>query len=125
MIVPRVLTLHSQSAALRALQDRQPLTAIADATRALDYDASSVPALTLRAAGFARLGAFGPARNDLRRALAVEPQNWVTYALMGDLYTRRGDRAAARVFYRHALSLDPLEPSLIAALPPHPAARPR
>jgi tetratricopeptide (TPR) repeat protein len=125
MIVPRILTLHSQSAALRALQDHRPVTAIADATRALDYDASSVPALTLRAAGFARLGAFAQARDDLRRALVIEPQNWVTYALMGDLYTRRGERAAARVFYRHALSLDPLEPSLIAALASHQATRRR
>jgi hypothetical protein len=125
MIVPRVLTLHSQSDAVQALHDDQPLTAIADATRALGYDASSVPALTLRSAGFARLDAFVQARNDLRRALVIEPQNWVTYALMGDLYTRRGDRVQARVFYRHALSLDPLEPSLISALAPHQVTRRR
>ena len=91
-IAPRVLSLHAQASAQRALADNRPRVAIADATRALDYDPSSVPALVLRAAGFARLHAFAPTLADIERAIALEPHNWVTWALLGDLLTRRGDR---------------------------------
>src|SRR4051812_14224750 len=50
-IAPRVLSLHARASAQRALADKQPRVAIADATRALDYDPDSVAALGLRAAG--------------------------------------------------------------------------
>ncbi len=66
----------------------------------------------LRAAGFARLHAFAPTLADIRRAIALEPHNWVTWALLGDLLTRRGERAAAHSAYAHALALNPLEGSL-------------
>ncbi|MGI8428065.1 MAG: tetratricopeptide repeat protein [Solirubrobacteraceae bacterium] len=115
-IAPRVLSLHAQASAQRALAERVPRAAIADASRALDYDPSSVGALLLRAAGFARLHAFGPTLADLRRAIAVEPHNWVTWALLGDLLTRRGDSAGARSAYERALKLNPLEAELGSAL---------
>jgi O-Antigen ligase len=115
-IAPRVLSLHSRALAERALADGRPRVAIADATRALDYDSSSVPALVLRAAGFARLHDFVPTLADLTRAIAVEPHNWVPWALLGDLLTRRGDRTGARSAYAHAVALDPREPSLQSAL---------
>jgi hypothetical protein len=115
-IAPRVLSLHAQTSAQNALARGDPRAAIADATTALRYDSRSVPALVLRAAGFARLHAFAPSLADLKRAAAVEPRNWVTWALIGDLLTRRGDRPAARSAYVHALALDPLEPDLRSAL---------
>lgn len=111
-IAPRLLSVHSSDAAQQALIQRRPAQAITKATRALDYDPSSVEALVLRAAGFARLGAFKPALTDLRTAIAVEPDTWTTWALLGDLFTRRGDRAAARKAYGHARALNPLEPGL-------------
>ncbi len=123
LIVPRVVSLAAQSAAERALADGGARAAIADATRALDYDGSSVQALVLRSAAFARLDAFTLAREDLQRALRIEPDNWTTDALMGDLLTRRGEIAAARTFYRRARALDPLEPSLVAALAPRSTPR--
>jgi Flp pilus assembly protein TadD len=113
LIAPRILSLHDQSSAQSALARHDPRGAIRDATRALDYDGDSVPALVLRSAAFARFDAFDLARADLRRALTVEPQNWVTWALMGDLLTRRGDPGAARASYRRAHQLDPLEPGLV------------
>jgi Flp pilus assembly protein TadD len=115
-IAPRVLSLHAQASAQRALDNGNPRAAIADASTALEYDPRSVPALALRAAGFARLDAFAPALADLRRAVAVEPHNWVPWALEGDLLTRHGDRSAARSAYMRALALDPLEPDLQSAL---------
>ena len=115
-ITPRVLSLHSQASAQRALAARRPRAAIVAATRALDYDPTSVPALVVRAAGFARLHEFAPTQADIRRAISTEPRNWVTWALLGDLLTRRGDRAGAHAAYAHALALDPLEPTLQSAL---------
>ena len=114
LIVPRILTQDALSSARSALRAGDARGAISDATRALQYDGSSVDARVLRAAGFARLDAFTLARADLHRALAEEPQNWVTWALLGDLLTRRGERAAARAAYRHALQLNPLETDLVA-----------
>jgi hypothetical protein len=108
-IAPRVLTLHEVASAQRALAEGRPRVAVADATRALDYDPSSVQALVLRAAGLARLHAFAPTLADLRRAISLEPDNWALWALLGDLLTRRGDRRGARSAYAHALALDPLE----------------
>ena len=103
LIAPRVLALSAQSSAQHALARNDPRGAIRDASRALDYDGSSIEALTLRAAAFARLDAFALARDDLQRALRLEPQNWVTSAAIGDLLTRHGDLGAARSYYLRAL----------------------
>jgi Flp pilus assembly protein TadD len=115
-IAPRVLSLRAQTSAQRALDGGNPRAAITDASTALEYDPRSVPALALRAAGFARLHAFVPSLADLKRAVSVEPHNWVPWALVGDLLTRHGNRSAARSAYAHALALDPLEPDLNSAL---------
>ncbi|HEY2657555.1 MAG TPA: O-antigen ligase family protein, partial [Solirubrobacteraceae bacterium] len=115
-IAPRVLSLQAQASAQRALDSGNPRAAILDASTALEYDPDSVPALALRAAGFARLHVFAASLADLRRAVAVDPRNWVSWALVGDLLTRHGDRSGARSAYQRALALDPLEPDLRSAL---------
>jgi O-Antigen ligase len=114
-VAPQVLAVHARSSAEHALAEGRPRAVIVDATRALDYDPNSVQALVLRAAGFARLHAFAPTLADLKRAIGLEPHNWATWALLGDLLTRRGEPAAARAAYAHALALDPLDTSLKAA----------
>ena len=115
-IAPRILSLHAQAAAQRALDRGAPRVAVMDATTAFEYDPDSVPALVLRAAGLAALHAFPSSLSDLKRAVAVEPRNWVTWALVGDLLTRHGDRSSARAAYARARALDPLEPDLKSAL---------
>ena len=115
-IAPRILSLHAQASAQRALGRGAPRAAVVDATTALEYDPDSAPALVLRAAGFAALDAFPSSLSDLKRAVALEPHNWVTWALVGDLLTRRSDRSGARAAYARALALDPLEPDLKSAL---------
>ncbi len=115
-IAPRILSLHAQASAQGALNRGAPRAAVSDATTALEYDPDSVPALVLRSAGFAALHSFTSSLSDLKRAVAVEPRNWVTWALVGDLLTRRGDVSGARTAYAHALALDPLEPELKGAL---------
>jgi O-Antigen ligase len=124
-IAPRVLALHDQTSAQHALGQGRSRAAILDATRALDYNPNSVSALVLRAAGFARLHAFAPTLADLKRAIALEPHNWVTWALLGDLYTRGGERTAAHTAYRHALALNPLEDGLRSAVASSAPARRR
>lgn len=116
MIAPRIVSLNAQADARTALARNAPRGAITDATRGLEYDPSSVTALVLRSAGFARLHAFAPSLADLKRAITLEPQNWATWALLGDLLARRGDLVSARAAYRHALSLNPLEPELRSSL---------
>jgi len=115
-IVPRIVSLSAQASAQRALARGAPRAAVVDATKALEYDPGSVDALVLRAAGFAALHSFEASYADLKRAVAVEPRNWATWALVGDLLTRHGDRSGARAAYAHALALDPLEPELKSAL---------
>ena len=115
-IAPRILSLHAQASAQAALDRGAPRADVRDATTALEYDPDSVPALVLRAAGFAALHSFALSLSDLKRAAAVEPRNWVTWALVGDLLTRHGDRTGAWAAYMHALALDPLEPDLKTAL---------
>ncbi len=115
-IAPRILSLRAQASAQRALDRGDPRAAVSAATTALEYDPESVPAFVLRSAGFAALHSFPSSLSDLKRAVAVEPRNWVTWALVGDLLTRRGDVSGARTAYAHALALDPLEPELKSAL---------
>jgi Flp pilus assembly protein TadD len=115
-IAPRILSLQARAQAQRDLANNQPRAAIVDATRSLDYNSSSVNGLVLRAAGFARLHAFAPARADLLHAIATEPQNWAMWALLGDLLTRRGELVAATSAYRRALALNPLDPGLAASV---------
>jgi hypothetical protein len=115
-IAPRIVSLSAQASAQQALARGAPRTAVVEATKALEYDPGSVDALVLRAAGFAALHSFEASYSDLKRAVAVEPRNWATWALVGDLLTRHGDRSGARAAYAHALALDPLEPELRSAL---------
>lgn len=115
-IAPRILSLRAQASAQRALDRGDPRAAVSAATTALEYDPESVPAFVLRSAGFAALHSFPSSLSDLNRAVAVEPRNWVTWALVGDLLRRRGDVSGARTAYAHALALDPLEPELKSAL---------
>jgi cytochrome c-type biogenesis protein CcmH/NrfG len=41
-----------------------------------------------------------------------EPRNFVTWVLLGDLSTRRGDARAARTEYRRAARLNPRDAGL-------------
>jgi predicted Zn-dependent protease len=52
------------------------------------------------------------ARAELLDALELEPENFVTMALLGDLETRAGKRAAAREWYERALARNPADVGL-------------
>ncbi|NLT05092.1 MAG: hypothetical protein GXY03_02160 [Solirubrobacterales bacterium] len=62
------------------------------------------------------VGTSGPdaagAAAALRAATALEPRDFVTWGLRGDLALRRGDAVAARAAYRRASALNPLDRTL-------------
>jgi cytochrome c-type biogenesis protein CcmH/NrfG len=92
----------------------QPARALADANRSLRLNGQSVPSLYLKAAALARFGDAVGSRAALRTALRLEPHAFVTWALLGDLAVREHNLRDARVFYRHAHSLNPRDPGLAA-----------
>jgi cytochrome c-type biogenesis protein CcmH/NrfG len=91
-----------------------PRKAIEWADRSLRLDPDAPATYYAKAAAVARLGDARAAESILRQAIAREPGNFLTYALLGDVYTRQGRIADARRAYRAALARNPREPSLIA-----------
>jgi hypothetical protein len=84
-----------------------PVAAIRDAQDSLALDDEPVDTYYLEAAGYARLDLYRQARGTLLEAVRREPHNYVTWALLGDLARRHGDRAAARSAYHRAHQLNP------------------
>jgi UDP-GlcNAc:undecaprenyl-phosphate/decaprenyl-phosphate GlcNAc-1-phosphate transferase len=89
-----------------------PARALTESNRALRLDREAIGAYYVKAAALARFGAGDAARAVLLDAARREPQNFVTWALLGDLAVRRGQLQAARADYRRAHRLNPRDPSL-------------
>jgi len=64
------------------------------------------------------MGRVRQARGALNDALRLEPTNFATLGVLGDLELRAGNRAAANRYYRRALDLNPQDQGLreLAAL---------
>lgn len=84
-----------------------PVEALKLANRSLALNGQSLPAVVVKAAAYARLNDYRDARAALLEGIRLEPNNAVTWALLGDLAVRRGDFRAARRAYRRASRLDP------------------
>jgi hypothetical protein len=84
--------------------------ALADARRSLDLNEHEITAYLVAADAQAREGSYRDARATLLEAADREPFNHLPWALMGDLATRRGDRAQARRDYARARALNPRLP---------------
>jgi tetratricopeptide (TPR) repeat protein len=97
-----------------------PARALADASTARGLNGQSVSVLYVRAAAYARMNRYREARASLLEAIHLEPHNFVTWALLGDLNVRHGDISAAKRAYGRAVELNPRDPSLRAL-----AERPR
>jgi UDP-GlcNAc:undecaprenyl-phosphate/decaprenyl-phosphate GlcNAc-1-phosphate transferase len=98
----------------RAELATNPAAAIADAGRAVKLDGADLDAYYLRAAGYARFDRATAARETLLDAAAQDPNNFVTWTLLGDLEVRLRDFAQAKRYYTRAHALDPSDPSLTA-----------
>jgi tetratricopeptide (TPR) repeat protein len=99
-----------------------PRHALSEAGRSLALNSDAVPTYYSRSAAYARLGDYAGARTALLDAARVEPENFVTWALLGDLAVRHGDRPLAQSYYRRASALNPRDPQLpaLARNPPRP-----
>jgi O-antigen ligase len=96
-------------------QDRlreDPAQALAKADDALKLNPDSMAAYYLKASAYARGDDYLLARATLLEAVGREPEDWVTWALLGDLASRRGDRRLALRYYRRGLALNPRDPEL-------------
>jgi O-antigen ligase len=104
---------HHRAQAREALPE-DPERALDRARDALRLDDETLRGWYLGAAAQARLGDYRGAVATLREAAAREPHDFLTYALLGDLATRRGERAAARRWYGRASALNPRSTELAA-----------
>jgi O-antigen ligase len=84
-----------------------PAGALARARDAFELNNQSVPTLYTVASAQARLNRYPDARSTLERAEELEPSNWVTPALLGDLAMRVRDFDLAAVSYGRAAELNP------------------
>lgn len=90
----------------------RPADALRLADRSLRLDREAVGAYYVKAAALARFEEARAARAALEEAARREPGDFVTWALLGDLATRTGDRVQARRDYRRALRLNPRDRAL-------------
>ena len=110
-----IVTLYLGDVAIRqarATPAAEPTKRLDDAEQAEKLLPWSVVPLYLKAGAHEDLGDRPAARADLREALDMEPNSFVTYALLGDLEVRAGRERRARVLYRRALSLNPRDVGL-------------
>jgi hypothetical protein len=85
---------------------------LSDAETAAFFDPVSVTPPYLQAGALETEGRLRQARAKLEDARELEPDNFVTYGLLGDFEVRRGNDRAARGFYRQALALNPEDTGL-------------
>lgn len=105
-----VLAEHKRSVA-SAEAVRDPVAAIRDANTSIGL-LDDVDTYYVKAAAYARLDDFADASGTLLQAERLEPHNFVTWGLLGDLAARHGEVAKALGYYRRASALDPLDADL-------------
>lgn len=93
--------------------DSDPVQALGAARDSLNLEPSQ-RSFYLESAAFARLGLYEESRDVLLAATKSNPHDFVAWALLGDLATRRGLDGEARRYYRRALQLNPRDPGLVA-----------
>ena len=92
-----------------------PQRALADTHASLSFDTSRIETYYTRAAAFARLEDYRDSRDTLLQAVRIEPLNYVPWALLGDLATRRGAAGVAAMDYGRARALDPGDAGLFTS----------
>jgi hypothetical protein len=91
----------------RAAGERSAPAQLAAARTAARLNPVALSPKLLQAGALEELGRVDDAREALRQARRLEPDNFVLYGLIGDLETRAGRDTAARRAYRRALELNP------------------
>jgi hypothetical protein len=93
-----------------------PAEAVVKAKDSQRLNDERLQAYYLESAAWARLGDYSRARAALAEGARREPHDFVTWALLGDLATRREDYRQALADYRRAQALNPRDPSLKATV---------
>ncbi len=91
-----------------------PAAAITDANRSLDFDSDAVETYYVKAAALARFDQAAAAQAVLRQALEHEPNNFVTWTLLGDVALRERRIGVAKHDYNSAHELNPRDVTLRA-----------
>jgi tetratricopeptide (TPR) repeat protein len=89
-----------------------PTAQLADARTAASLDPWAVDPHYLEASALESGGNRPAARQQLEDAARLEPTSLVPLGLIGDFDARGGKFTQARVYYRRALALDPLDVGL-------------
>jgi tetratricopeptide (TPR) repeat protein len=92
--------------------DTHPATALTEVNRSLDIDSDAVETFYIKAAALARFDQATAAEAALGEALAREPNNFVTWALLGDIAVRESRFAVAKRDYGRAHQLNPRNSTL-------------
>ncbi|MGC2373503.1 MAG: O-antigen ligase family protein [Solirubrobacteraceae bacterium] len=93
--------------------EAHPAAALTDANRSLGIDSDAVQAYYVKAAALARFDESAGAETALRAALAHEPNNYVTWTLLGDVAVREVRLSLARRNYNRAHELNPRNSTLL------------
>jgi UDP-GlcNAc:undecaprenyl-phosphate/decaprenyl-phosphate GlcNAc-1-phosphate transferase len=101
-----------------------PAAAVTDANRSLDIDSDDVETYYAKADALAHYDQAAAAETALRQALAHEPDNFVTWALLGDIAVRERRLRVAGGDYTRAHRLNPRDTTL-AELSRDPGSAPR
>ena len=90
----------------------RPASALTDANRSLEIDSDAVETYYVKAAALARFDQAASAQAVLRQALEHEPNNFVTWTLLGDISLREHRTGAAKRDYTRAHQLNPRDATL-------------
>lgn len=82
-------------------------SAIGHLTALIENAPHFAPGWQARAAAFAQIGQTGPALEDLRRALQLEPRHFLALTQLGVLLEEMGDTDRALAAYRASLAVHP------------------
>ncbi|MEX0817406.1 MAG: O-antigen ligase family protein [Gaiellales bacterium] len=98
-------------AAYEALAEGDPAEALAAANRARSFNPLSLEPLFARATALRALGAADKARNDLIRAVELQPQNPDAWYELGLFELEQGREEEAERYFRRSRELDPFGPA--------------
>jgi UDP-GlcNAc:undecaprenyl-phosphate/decaprenyl-phosphate GlcNAc-1-phosphate transferase len=87
--------------------EAHPAAAVTDANRSLNIDSDAVETYYAKAAALARFDQAASAQAMLRRSLEQEPNNFVTWTLLGDIAVRERGIGVAKHDYDTAHKLNP------------------
>lgn len=99
-----------------ALSRGDAAAAVEHLTALLDHSPDIAQALNLRAVGYYRSGAIGPALDDLGHALRIEPRHFRAMQGLAVLLEEMGDADGALVLWRAALAIAPMDADIGAAV---------